>query len=415
MPLSRLMLLSMLVFAAPIAPAPDASTLPTTPPRIQVAERAHSLEIAREVLPLYPAEAKEKDIEGTEELRVVIDRDGSVLELNPVSGDPILAQAALAAVRQWRYKPMRKDDVPVRVDTTVSVSFCLAGGNARVRIPASGSPLKASSAPQSQPFAAQSESFPDTQEGMQHLLQRLLVAIQKRDSGQISSLTHSLILPGYQTWFPQVFGADMGTHMAERYEKALPDFEAKFQELMARYVQYGMTAVTITRVESPDQPTNDSYATRTIQSMREPVPIYSVAMVDSGKTAWNFPGFFSFVEGNFRYVGWEALREVPNLLPPEAPPDRAFHSVPSAKLVHMVNPEYPSSAKSSHIQGTEVFHAVIGKDGKIEELKWLSGPSALIEPAAAAIKQWRYQPTLLDGRPVEVSTTISVVFTLGHK
>jgi protein TonB len=60
-----------------------------------------------------------------------------------------------------------------------------------------------------------------------------------------------------------------------------------------------------------------------------------------------------------------------------------------------------------------VLHAVIAKDGSVEDLQYVSGPPLLMKSAMDAVRQWRYQPTQLNGDPVEVDTTISVVFTLG--
>jgi protein TonB len=76
-------------------------------------------------------------------------------------------------------------------------------------------------------------------------------------------------------------------------------------------------------------------------------------------------------------------------------------------------PVYPPIAKTAHIAGTVVLHAVIAKDGSVEDLQYVSGPPLLMKSAMDAVKQWRYQPTQLNGDPVEVDTTISVVFTLG--
>jgi protein TonB len=87
-------------------------------------------------------------------------------------------------------------------------------------------------------------------------------------------------------------------------------------------------------------------------------------------------------------------------------------NVALANLVHRVDPVYPQSAKDQQIQGTVLLHAVIAHDGTIQTLEYVSGPPELRESAMNAIKQWRYKPTLLNGQPVEVDTTISVVYTI---
>ena len=95
-----------------------------------------------------------------------------------------------------------------------------------------------------------------------------------------------------------------------------------------------------------------------------------------------------------------------------AAPVRIGGSEQQKKLVNKVVPEYPPEAKAKGIQGTVKLRAIINKDGTVKELKAVSGPEELIPPSLAAVKQWVYQPTLLNGEPVEVITDIDVNYTL---
>ena len=101
--------------------------------------------------------------------------------------------------------------------------------------------------------------------------------------------------------------------------------------------------------------------------------------------------------------------------PPAATPSRirVGGNVEAASLVNKVTPQYPPIAKTAHVSGTVVLHAIIGKDGLIKELQYISGPPLLMKSAMDAVKEWRYKPTQLNGEPVEVDTTVDVVFTLG--
>ncbi len=87
-------------------------------------------------------------------------------------------------------------------------------------------------------------------------------------------------------------------------------------------------------------------------------------------------------------------------------------NIEAANLIKRVLPIYPPLARSTGIQGTVRFTAHIGKDGRIVNLKFTSGPLVLVESASAAVKQWVYRPTLLNGKPVDVITQIDVGFTL---
>ncbi len=91
---------------------------------------------------------------------------------------------------------------------------------------------------------------------------------------------------------------------------------------------------------------------------------------------------------------------------------RVGGNVETVKLVSLVQPVYPPIAIQAHISGTVVLHVVIASDGTIKEATAVSGPDLLLQSAIDAVKQWRYQPTLLNGQPVEVDTTVRVVYEL---
>jgi len=78
--------------------------------------------------------------------------------------------------------------------------------------------------------------------------------------------------------------------------------------------------------------------------------------------------------------------------------------------VKRVAPAYPALAKAARIQGMVRFTALIAKDGTVQNLRLISGPPMLIQAATEAAKQWVYQPALLNGEPVDVTTQIEVNF-----
>jgi protein TonB len=93
---------------------------------------------------------------------------------------------------------------------------------------------------------------------------------------------------------------------------------------------------------------------------------------------------------------------------------RVGGNVQAARLVNQPKPQYPPLARQARIQGVVRFNAVIGKDGTIQNLTLVSGHPLLVPSATEAVRQWRYQPTLLNNEPVEVLTTIDVNFTLSQ-
>jgi protein TonB len=81
-------------------------------------------------------------------------------------------------------------------------------------------------------------------------------------------------------------------------------------------------------------------------------------------------------------------------------------------LIEKRLPVYPAIAKTAGISGTVTLEAIISKTGTIENLHVIDGPMMLRQAAQNAVRTWRYRPYLLDGQPVEVETTVNVIFTL---
>jgi protein TonB len=102
--------------------------------------------------------------------------------------------------------------------------------------------------------------------------------------------------------------------------------------------------------------------------------------------------------------------------PPPKPkatgPVKVGGNVQAARIINRINPVYPPLARQTRINGTVRLHAIISKDGSIQQLEVISGHPLLQQSALDAVRQWRYQPTLLNGEPVEVDTTIDVIFSL---
>ena len=256
----------------------DVSQTDTTvskPKALQVGANVEAAQLIRQVAPVYPLIAKTAHITGTVVLHAIIGKDGTVEDLQFVSGPPLLLKSAMDAVKQWQYNATLLMGEPVRVDTTISVVYVLGGKN---------------------PNNAADSSVP----------------------------------PG--------------------------------------------------TADPPAEPTGETSQ-------------------DAAKDA-------------------SASQDTASVTAPANPPApkpmriRLGGNVALANLVHRVDPVYPQSAKDQQIQGTVLLHAVIAHDGTIQTLEYVSGPPELRESAMNAIKQWRYKPTLLNGQPVEVDTTISVVYTI---
>ncbi len=106
------------------------------------------------------------------------------------------------------------------------------------------------------------------------------------------------------------------------------------------------------------------------------------------------------------------LSAVPKFVPVTPQRVRISQGVTKGLLIHKQEPTYPPLARAARVQGEVVLSAVIDTNGQITNLNLVSGHPMLVPSAIEAVKQWRYKPYLLNGQPVEVETTITVIFTL---
>ena len=113
-----------------LGPGTNPLPLLSPPPTARQVRVSHMMEgnLIHQVQPAYPPLARLARIQGTVVLRAIISREGKIENLEVLSGHPMLAPAAIEAVRQWRYRPYLLNDQPVEVETQVSVNFTLSGG-----------------------------------------------------------------------------------------------------------------------------------------------------------------------------------------------------------------------------------------------------------------------------------------------
>ena len=111
-----------------ISNAPMAVPKVATPQRVRVSAGVTQGMVLHKVQPSYPPLARTARVQGSVILAAVIGKDGTIQNLHVISGHPLLTQAALDAVRQWRYRPYILNGEPVEVDTQVTVNFTLSGG-----------------------------------------------------------------------------------------------------------------------------------------------------------------------------------------------------------------------------------------------------------------------------------------------
>jgi len=118
-------LLLLLALLAPAGLSPTAAPAPA-----ELSEESVQALLIWKVAPVYPPLARQARIQGTVMLKIVINKDGDVRDVQLYSGHPMLAPAAMDAVKQWKYQPYTKDEEVVEVSTVVRVIFSMPDGNA---------------------------------------------------------------------------------------------------------------------------------------------------------------------------------------------------------------------------------------------------------------------------------------------
>ena len=291
--------------------------------RIRVGSLVQESKLVNFVRPEYPPAAKAARVQGKVELEVLIGVDGGVLEATPKSAEGLLVDAAVAAVRQWRYQQTFLNGQPVEVATTVTVNFVLD------------------------------------------------------DQGQEVAL---------------IRGADMGQRLVHRVAPVYP-VAAKHARIQG-----------VVRLEA--------YIAKdgTIKSLRVVMghPLMVQAALDAVRQ-WRYEPYI--VEGQPAEV--MTTVDVNFTLAAGGPePLRLGSSQMQGKLLASPQAVYPPKAKEARIQGDVLLSVLIDKEGAPREVGVMRGHPMLAEAAVDAVKNWRWQPTLLNGEPVEVITEVHVNFTL---
>ena len=269
-------------------------------------------------------------------------------------------------------------------------------------------------------------AYRDTASGLQKLVEDTFRAAKKNDTATYDALISSLARQVPDDWFQDTFG-DEGDFMLKEYPGAGPRLVNELQAFFAKVRTEKFTQVTAQKHEASCDDNSGETIYPVMVMRQNPVPLYELRFLQGAKfyRLWTF----AYVDGGFRYVG--------DLRPPDYFPAKSAKrssaenkpassseepekrvrmggTVVAAKLLHQVQPEYPEIAKREHLQGTVKLHAMVAKDGTVRMLRVLTGFCSLSEAAMKAVRQWRYRPTLLEGNPVDVDTTIEVVFSLNR-
>ena len=249
------------------------------------------------------------------------------------------------------------------------------------------------------------ESYPNTADGLHSLLTDLLAAAKSDEEGKLSSKISELEIPNYEKWFTQTYGPEKGQAVADAYGKSLKISEQQFKMLWVELAKQD-GEIVIGKLD----------ANRKFNLAKKDGPL--AGPTDQVKAEWNETdtsagpaaqpiGYFCFVDGKFRLSNFP--HELHFLSTTNPGP------VVSAKLISRVQPIYPEAARQLRLRGMVSINVVIHKDGTVTVQNVGAGHPLLAQAAVAAVQQWKYEPTTVNGEPVDVQTKVYVTFEFSQQ
>lgn len=288
--------------------------------------------------------------------------------------------------------------------------------SALAAVPAQGRELQSNSSPQA-PAAAYSNST----DGLQNLIRDILQTAKAKDSAKETALIHSLVMPVNSTWFTDEYGPGFGASLAAAYRRAVPELEEEIKTVYEGDVQRGLMSPRILIYKDSEQV--NAPIDHFLNCMNQIVPLYqsvfqgtsasmqfSLGPGKKGKQiGGDLDGFFVYDQGGFRFIPENILMKLPNERPVRI---HLGMNIMQSKVTNRVYPPYPQEALKKHMGGKVVVRLDLDRDGKIQDAKAVEGDPILSQALLDSVKQWQFEPTRLDGDPVEVEVDVEMIFEM---
>jgi TonB family protein len=201
----------------------------------------------------------------------------------------------------------------------------------------------------------------------------------------------------------------------------LPDLEQEIKTIYEGNVERGWMTPKLLQYSDPDAV--NAPIDHFLNCMDKIVPLFQTAFHEgstsfymsqkrgeNGKqVAGDLNGFFVYDQGGFRFIPMDILMKLPGERPVRITLNM---NVMHSKLLTDSQLRFPEEAIRKHISGEVVVHLIVGTDGNIKELKVIKGDPILTQAVVADMKTWQFEPTTLDGDPVEVEMEVATPFTM---
>jgi TonB family protein len=269
--------------------------------------------------------------------------------------------------------------------------------------------------------------FPEGKDGFKSYISDLLRLAESGQSEALAARVQDAELPDARAWMVASLGRYLGESVARGYAARRADvgpFLIRALNEVSRE-NFSNLEVIVRKGASLELDGKPPYISGVSIQVARPLTLFGARFTASEKPPkkgeqvdgigiW----YFVYVGGAYRYVGLlePGCAELPAAQlatgGQSTQPARVGGTVQQARLVRMVRPAYPALAKQARIKGTVRLQVIIDKQGCLQKIEVLEGHPLLIQAALDSVRGWAYIPTLLDGEPVEVISTIDVVFQL---
>jgi TonB family protein len=279
----------------------------------------------------------------------------------------------------------------------------------------------------------------NTTEGLNEVLVEMRAAARNGNENELAALLKQTEIPDCDAWLHKMYDSEKADSWMELCEPtALGAKEAAMRESFKRFANADGRFVTRSVNQNPQPGRGLEWGM--LQAGKQPLDIYWAGWLpasESNEAKAEPVGYFMFIDGNFRwdsiiqFMSLRRLEQGNSARAADTPPNSVQMTVPAPeggldltrvrvggnvmmrKLIHRAQLVYPPDARSRHISGTVVLHVIVASKGSVETVDVVSGANELRQAAVDCVKQWRFSPTLIDGKPVEVDTTIQIIFTIG--
>jgi TonB family protein len=242
-------------------------------------------------------------------------------------------------------------------------------------------------------------------EALRTLVTAALAAAQAGDQPKMEDIAHSMIIPDYETWFKATFGEETGLRLAAAYKADSENQEKWLPTLFATLAKQD-GEILVEDVREPGYTGAGSWCGHLfLRAAKNDASFYNVSLEQlqqDGSKRTDHLGYFAFVDGAYRRLDCKSLGLFAL---------RVGGNVQAAKLINRVQPVYPEAALIGRISGNVRLRVLLSKEGTVEQIEVVSGHPLLLKAALDAVRQWIYQPTLLNGEPVKIDTTVDLVFS----